>query len=256
MAEVVEAGDVLPAEVLAESLSGNVDRAPDPAAATPKREPTPFLTAEAALHALRGQADLGLAIMRGLDYQLVEGAHSPWQYPAFLPRDILAEGIVPFSGGPTITSPASWFYLAAIEGLALDVRAGRLTVAPRLPAAWRSLEAPVFAPTFWGWLEYRPGRNRTTLIFRFDRFLPEGVSSTIAAHTADTTAKTDFGTASLVLKQVVLPAVDPQQARVEASLGRAPLPGKTTRDARGRLVFTFDVPVSLSSGQRLEFVVR
>lgn len=275
MTETVEAGDIFPTDILDTSLGAlqtmhdkaapfgpPMEVRPDGMIQTPDCTTATAIMAQAALYTIRGQVDAGLDLMHTLDRTLTEKQHSPWQWP----QTFNATDGSPGNERSSVASPASWNYLAALEGFCLDVPAGRLTIAPRLPAGMKSLAAPLFAPTFWGWLEYRPGKTRSTLLFRLDRFLPIAAAATPPARSAkeETAAQSSGGLLSggtgLVLKQVVLPGIpsasDAPLPEVTASLVRSPLPGKVTRDIKGRLVFTFDAPVVVTTGQRLEFILR
>ena len=126
-----------------------------------------------------------------------------------------------------MTYPASWFILYALEGFQLDLPAGRLQVAPNLPADWPALHAPVFAPTFWAWLDYdaragstalrvtrlveRPSLRLKTLMVRGER-VPDAVRVTVDGE------------------------------RVEATVQPA---------APGTLAIEFAVPLALTEGSRL-----
>jgi len=261
MADTVGAGDLLPPETLREMLDSLMERndkaAPfgppldvDPDGLLPEGRRCWLLHAvayQAALYTLRGHVDTGLALMQKIDRMIVEQARSPWNISLLFRAD---------TGQPAgmrrhIAAPASWFCFYALLGLALDLPQARLTLAPHLPTGWKTLSAPLFAPGFWAWMDYRPGPARTRLTFRLDRFIPTGgtVAQAIAAVT------TPQEGAGLVLRQVVLPDTGEAPPQVMASLGRAPVPGKATRLAPGRLLYTFDSPIKMTAGQRLEFTL-
>lgn len=150
---------------------------------------------------------------------------------------------------PGLSAAAGWMYLNALAGFGLDVPAGRMTLTPRLPTAWKGFTVPLFAAQFTATLEYRTGLNRISLVFRLDRQSPlpqEGGGLT----------KGGLKRTGFTLNQVILPASPTASGQVIASLDRAPLPGKITHDAQGRLLFTFDSALLLTPGQRLEFVLR
>ena len=46
-----------------------------------------------------------------------------------------------------------------------------MTLAPNIPGTWRAFNAPVFAPTFWGRMEYRPTVHGGVTTFRLDRLI-------------------------------------------------------------------------------------
>jgi hypothetical protein len=146
---------------------------------------------------------------------------------------------------------ASWWLLQAIEGFALDMPSNTLVLAPTLPAGWKSLSAPLFAPTFWGWMEYRPSPRGATLEFRLDRFLPTAAPAPRSSGAANAPVLAFNRDAAIVVKRMVLPNGAGPIGEITASLGRSPLPGKLSRDSRNRPVFTFDNPPALLAGQRI-----
>lgn len=246
MADVVEAGDLLLPErshrILDDLIAQHDKKSPIGLC-----EVTHAVAYQAALLALRGRPDAGLAWMQRIDHALVERARSPWQVPLWL----RADNGQSVEMGQHLSAPASWHYLYALTGFSLDLPQARMTLAPRLPTPWKSLTVPLFAPGFWAWMDWRPGPTRARLAFRLDRMIP--TAGTILQ--ALTAASTPQEGAGLVLRQIVLPNPGFGSPQVTASLGRAPAPGKVTPDAQGRLLFTFETPIKLTAGQRVEFTL-
>ncbi len=247
LADAVQAPGVLPAgqvRTALASIHGLNDAATlplppldaPPFGASPPSWPTHELAYLATLYAHYGMPDAALDLARRIDRVVTEADASPWDialsYDASTGKPLLLRRHV--------TGPSLWWLLDALEGFAVDAPAGRLTLRPSLPKEWPGLAAPLFSPTFDGWLDYRPGARRAFLSFRFDRFIPIPVEP----------AKLQSG-AGLVLREVLLPA-GPEGAQVTASLDRAPAPGKAVKEATGWR-YTFVTPIRLLAGQRLDF---
>ncbi|MFH1743869.1 MAG: GH116 family glycosyl hydrolase, partial [bacterium] len=61
-----------------------------------------------------------------------------------------------------LAGPASWAFLIALEGLHYNARLQRLTLSPHFPENWENVHVPVFAPTFSGWMDYRPSTSENS----------------------------------------------------------------------------------------------
>jgi hypothetical protein len=162
-------------------------------------------------------------------------------------------------GGKSEARPGAWLAFLSLLGVQVDLTADRLTLAPALTTGSRSLYAPLFMPTFWATLDYRVAVGGYRLSLRVDRMMPaksillEPRPATTPEKKPDPAAETE---AQLTLREVVLPPPGSDRPEVTVSVGRAPVPAKSSRDGRGRLVVTFEPPVTLRTGQRLEFIVR
>jgi len=263
MAEATGLDDILPAEMTTralESLMNLNDRAEalcppafihaDGTWSVDRRCWIPHAVAfQAALYAQRGHSDEALALMARIERVLVERIHRPWQPPLW----VQADTGVSSADGSGLAGASSWFLLHALAGFELDIPAGRLTLAPRLTRNAKALSLPLFTPNFWGRLEYRASRIRDVLIFHLDRMMPMPYDPTRAGAPNMFPSATETG---LRLKQVVLPAATGEIPPVMAAVGHSPAPGKVSRDARGHLIYTFDSPIRLTAGQRLEFTLR
>jgi hypothetical protein len=157
-----------------------------------------------------------------------------------------------------IAGAAYWYALEALTGLQLDIRAGRLTLAPALPAQTKVLTSPIFAPTFWGWMEYRVGLSSARLTIRLDRVMPgRPPVPDRGSLEKDGGTQSAGSVAGLLLNEVVLPRIANRDVtEVLASVGRAPVPGAFARRPDGRLIFKFVSPLSLTVGQSLSFQIR
>jgi len=227
-ADALDLGDILPQEAVSDALER---------AAMEQSPAWPTRTLGLAVPALitRGRADAGIALADRVD-QALWAAGTPWRAPLRLdPAGAAAAGRAHMTGG------ASWAIPCALLGFGLDLPAGRMALAPRLPSGWRQLSAPIFAPTFWAWVSWRPHLRRADLSLRFDRFLP----------VAGRSARRQQG-AGIMLSEFLLPDLGPAM-EAAASLGRSPAPGTLRRDAQGRPLFQFTPPIRLTAGQRLEF---
>jgi hypothetical protein len=173
-----------------------------------------------------------------------------------------ANGINMFSVGSRFTDCSSWYYLYALEGFSLNLPEGRMILAPKLGAGMKSLSAPIFAPTFWATMDYRPTAGGMRLNFRLDRMMPlaevtlERKPKAPQAQKQAVNSNPMASGASFNLKEIVLPSSGSANPMVSASIGRAPIPGKASKDAQGRLLFTFDTPIQMTAGQQLEFNIR
>jgi hypothetical protein len=111
------------------------------------------VTDYAALLLLLDRADEAFATLRGLDAMLHGPAGDPFKVGLYYD---------PVTGSSArdgyewyMSSPASWWTLAACAGLSLDLPRGVLGLAPSLPRASSAATLPVFAPTFTGRLHVR-----------------------------------------------------------------------------------------------------
>jgi len=195
----------------------------------------------AAWLALRGRADAALRIAEPVCAALAGPIGEPWQPVAGF--DLTTRALV----GPRapLWGPSSWMLLEALAGFDADLPASRFRVAPPLLTGQKAVQAPVFAPALWAWLEYRPGTGRSTVTLRLDRVTGSRPPAAILG-----------GGPGIEVREVTLPGDRPGAVEVTAMVGRTARPGKAARDARGRLVFTFDPPVHWSVGDRMEFSLR
>ncbi|MEP6755545.1 MAG: GH116 family glycosyl-hydrolase [Chthonomonadales bacterium] len=151
-----------------------------------------------------------------------------------------------------------WQLLDAFSGFDYDAPKSALSLLPMTTDKVRAWRAPVFTPKFWGSIEYQPGTAVYKLIFRLDRLMPAR-SFTLEKKPGLATpmpkpgdAPTP-GSASVIVKTVRLPG---NSTMVTSSLARTPLLGKVTDVKNGVVTYTFDTPLELVSGQRIEFVVH
>jgi hypothetical protein len=192
-----------------------------------------------ALYIGRGRAEEGMKLLERLDRLVVQNGRAPWQAP----QAFDARSGRPLRGFAHASRMSSWTAVPALDGFGIDVGSGSLTLQPELPRGTAALAAPVFTPILNGWIEYRPGPRRTRLSFRLDRYMPAPA------------APDGAGAFGLAIRRVALPASARSRETIIASVGRAPIPGKASRDAGSRW-FTFDSELRLTTGQRLEFDMR
>ena len=254
LAHTTGAADLLPRPEMIKALEGLSRLNGSPALPAPKLLAAPGGAAlngggswpahsavyHAAALARIGNADEALALMRRID-RLNWAAGRPWQAPLTYE----AETGRPQWGRSHLANASSWAYYEALLGLDVDLSEGMLMLAPRLPSSLKSLAAPVFSPTFTGWLDYRPTPRRSVLSFRLDRTIP-GATRPVRLQSG----------VGLTLKRVIIPTHGDGMPQVFASIGRGPVPGKAEKDPEGRIAFTFETPVKLTAGQRLEFILR
>jgi hypothetical protein len=200
---------------------------------------------------LSGDPGTGLALMLQAYRAVVELIQSPW---AYIYRDKLKSTPVIASSIDTTISSS---HLKALSGPVFEPPSGTLSLAPRLRQNERTFVAPIFAPGFWATLESRAAPNRLQLQFRLDRLLPiaSNFKSTDQGPVQVNKPLTAPG-GPLTIRQVILPAPKNPSLSLAASMNRSPVTGKTAVDSQGRVVFTPDAPIPMTTGQRLEFLFR
>ena len=196
---------------------------------------------EALLAIQQNQPDAGVALLYRLETSRLVTLREVWNTPLQFRADTGESA----SGGYGPTQAGDWNLLYALEGFGYDPSLGRLTFSPKIPGSWRTLSAPVFAPTFWGHIEFKPLVHGGLLTFRLDRF--------IASSALKPGRKS--GVTGLVLRSLRVPGLPKGTATppvVHASLGPNPLGVRTVADSSGDLIVLFATPLSLSAGDRLE----
>jgi hypothetical protein len=218
------------------------------------------LLAQASLYFMQSSPNAGLALLLRLDETRNNTQLSPWQSPLRFRADT---GQTVPSDRVRLAHAADWSLLYALSGFALDLDAGYLHLTPDLPGTWRSLSVPVFAPTFWARMDFRPTARGGTLTFRLDRYIPLLTVPLSALLKKDSAAKNRVTTA-LILKSVRIPgppsgsegagSSGPPAAYV--SLNQSPLGARLRPAGLGDLLVTFDAPLTLAAGDRLEIDVH
>jgi hypothetical protein len=251
-------GALLPQERLARALQSLEARAAigeqKGGVPLPDWDPLPATLGIAALTVQRDQAGAGLSLLQRLDARRNEIVRAPWLSPQRLP-DTGSLSAVPRTSD--LGDAADWNLLYAIEGFAYDAGAGRITLRPNLPGDWRTYSGPLFTPTFWGNVEYKPTAHGGLLNLRIDRLFPL-TGATEAGH-----GKFSFVRPVLTLNSLKVPGPPlsdgdrpaiPRTAYV--SVGLRPRGCRAESDAAGNLTLTFDTPLSLSAGDRLQVDVH
>ncbi len=205
------------------------------------------LLCQTALYLMQGQEMAGVELWERLDATRNNALRSPWQSPLRFRADT-GRAVLPGTG--SIAQAADWNALYALEGFTGNLNTGEFRLAPNLPGTWRCLSAPLFAPTFWGHVTFRPTARGGVLTFRLDRLLP--LSATTPAQRA-------VGKASLILRSLRVPG-PPRPVRAvptaHVSLRRVPVGSRAALETDGTLLVTFDAPQTLSAGDRLEIDVH
>jgi hypothetical protein len=197
------------------------------------------LTYQAALYAGRGYPQAAIDIIRKLS-TAAELNGEAWSGSAARALD----GGTAVSHGSAFGACSVWNVLRAFEGFRIDRSQRRLYFTPHLSPDVHLLTAPVFAPGFMGTLEYRPGPRRSYLSFTLDRVVPTGSKPSGLQQGP-----------GLEIGQLVLPPL-PDKTDVFAGIGKAVVPGKTSVDSRGRTVYTFEAPIKMGAGERLDINIR
>ena len=196
---------------------------------------------EAILEIQENQPEAGVSLFQRMDAARGNTLGYVWSTPLLLHTETP-------SGQPEMSGPtqaADWNLMAALDGFGYDPTFDRLTLSPKIPGTWRSLSAPVNAPTFWGHVEFKPLAHGALLTFRLDRFI------------APPPLKPDrkSGLTRLTLRSLRVPGLPPGATAppvVHASLGPNPLGVRIVADSSGDLILMFATPLSLSAGDRLE----
>jgi len=151
----------------------------------------PYVQAYMATNAFYcGLEEVGLETFKRCRDIVYERDGRPWE--AYLAYDVHT-GKADW-GRWYMTHPASWAVFWAIEGFGLSIPDGKLTLAPNLPPDMMSLSAPVFATTFWGWLDYdRSEAGRVKLQFSVDKTVGEDYTRVTRFETAAPRGRTVTG---------------------------------------------------------------
>ena len=222
------------------------------------------ILADAVVNIWQDQPEVGVNLLYRLDQARTTVLRSPWQYPARVEKEEKEkrrkeEEEIQFTTKEsstlapqlsTLAVAADWNVLYALQGFALDLNAGRMTLAPNIPGTWRSLIAPVFAPTFWGRMEYRPTAHGGVTTLRLDRLIGFVTSSA---------PKSLLDRAQLTLKTLRVQGPPRRQDNAlpatftaHISVGTKSIGSRSVLDTDGFVTLTFDSPLSLTAGDRLE----
>lgn len=189
------------------------------------------VTDYAALLLQLDRADEAFATLRGIDAMLHGPAGDPFKVGLYYD---------PVTGSTArdgyewyMSSPASWWTLAACAGLSLDLPRGALGLAPSLPHTLDAATLPLFAPTFTARLHVR----RTA--FGVEQ---RAELEVLAVH-GEAPVVSTLRTRAPVL-------AEGREPRLSATLDGAPRTGRTER-AGGGLALVLDEPITLAPGTRL-----
>ncbi len=154
-----------------------------------------------------------------------------------------------------------WDQLLGIEGFGLDLQESELQLTTPIPPTMRSLNAPLFAPTFVGTVQYRPNAHGGTTSLRIDRTIIVNPLRSLSRRIGPS------GNPQLVLKRIRVAGpplkIDAKGmplpvGTVEAhvSLGPNTLGASVQLTQDGTLVIEFAAPLVLVTGDRLEIDVH
>ena len=221
--------------------------------------------ADAFLNLWQEQPETGMALLLRLETVRNSAARSPWQYPSRIKRG--KEPGSEQSGREvrkeearieraSLAAASDWNLLSALEGFALDIYSenGVLTLTPNIPGTWRTFTAPIFAPTFWGRMEFRPAVHGGVTIFRLDRLIGfiAASGSALLKNKAVLTLKT--------LRVLGPPRRQdgsrPVQITARVAQGQKPIGCTATLDAKGVVTLTFDSLLKMTAGDRLEVEIH
>ncbi len=206
--------------------------------------------AQAVLYLLHGTPTEGVALLERLNTPRDDALKSPWQTPVYFRADT---GRSESAGLASVTHAADWNALYALEGFTFNAEEAQMALDPQMPGTWRNLSAPLFAPTFWGNVEFKPTARGGVLTLRIDRLIP------LASVTPNRPLR---GSPDLILKTLRIPGPPPHSGPmgtevpvVHTSLGRVPVGSHAVLEPTGSLLVTFDAPLTLLTGDRLEITV-
>jgi hypothetical protein len=191
-----------------------------------------------------------MLLLERLNTMRLESLRSPWRAPWRIRAETGRSDTENLAG---LGEAADWNLLYALEGFAFDSAAGRLVLSTNMPGAWQHLSSPVFAPTFWGVLNYQPLAHGGVLTFRLDRTIL----------TEAPPPKLSPSASSLTLTALRVPgptpiagAKGPPLPDVHVSRGPNPIGGHIALGPAGDLIVTFDAPLALAIGDTLEVDVH
>ncbi|MBI1854226.1 MAG: discoidin domain-containing protein [Planctomycetes bacterium] len=102
-----------------------------------------------------GYVDDGIDVLRRVYDVSWPINRSPWDQSLCYDAPCGAQGgLVTY-----MTCPASWHVLNALSGATIDLEAGTLYLAPRLPSALTELHLPLFFSSFWATLDFIPDKH-------------------------------------------------------------------------------------------------
>lgn len=208
----------------------------------------------------RHKPEFGVALLSRLDELRAGSVITPWASPdtlvqsetGLLAREVASQGGEALAMRPQSTAHASdWTMLSAVEGFTYDLTSGQMSLAPSVPGPWRSLRAPLFTPTFWGRIEWRPRVNGGVTTLFIDRLI---------ALPAATATRQLSGSPGIELQRIRVAgppakaagALQGESPVAHVSRGTTPIGVKSAYTSSGDLVLTFETPVKLTAGDRLE----
>src|SRR5262249_38374228 len=132
---------------------------------------------------------------------------------------------------------------------------GHLGLALRIPGTWRSHAAPNFARTFCSRLDYKPTPRGGNITLRVCRLIPRQGATPLARVTGKPPlVPTSFRSPGPSSTAPTRP--DNPRPTVLVSLGSNPIGHRVAPAPFGDLLITFETPLTLSAGDRLEVLVR
>lgn len=142
---------------------------------------------------------------------------------------------------------ADWYALATLAGFEYEPKTQVVQITPHIPGTWRTLITSISMPRFWGHIEFKPRAKGYLLNLRLDRLI-------------SLKGKRHFGGSGsvLVVQGLRLPkgAVEGREAILIVSLGVSPIGVRSVVTTGKDLVITFQSPVKMSTGDRLEVELR
>lgn len=147
--------------------------------------------------------------------------------------------------------PAWWLATDALTRLNVNAGAGSLTINPNIPGLWRSLDCPVWPPTFWAEAQFRPTVHGGTLNLRVERVF--GVLTADAGKP---------GAADVTLRSILVPGPPPgahqpaSTSSAHVSVRERPIGARSIPEPDGSIRLVFDTPLTLTAGDELQVEVH
>jgi|GEM_PF-3383042 len=208
---------------------------------------------QGSLYAYNSNSNACLSLLQRLYHWEINELKSPWAVPATMTEDHSADGSGKDAPPCSMDTAASWSCLYALEGFSLDLPEEKMGFLPNLPDGWTSLSAPIFAPSFWGWMTYIPEKGNIHITFRLDRLIPIGTRA--FSHENGVNASSSNG-AGFECRELLLPRLKGGTDTVTAILQDSQAPGSVIQKTEQTLLYRFDQPVEIGVGRKLEVVVK
>ncbi len=208
---------------------------------------------QGSLYAYNSNSNACISLLKGLYNWEINILNSPWAVPSTMAKDNSANNSGEDAPACSVDTAASWSCLYALEGFSLDLPDEKIGFLPDIPEGWTSISAPIFAPSFWGWMTYLPEKRDIHITFRLDRLIPIGTRA--SSHGNGVNGGSSNG-AGFECQELLLPRLQGGTDTVTAILQDSQAPGSVIQKTSDTLLYRFDKPVEIGVGRRLEIVIQ